>query len=366
MIKIKRVFFLLAAFSAACVANAASLQDLVSKSDLIVVGAVQTRTESEDEVRFDILVQRVLKGEQPPPVLHVTHAWKQVGVFLHRSSASPIDAELDGIWFLQKDATTWDVLPVRGPDGIIPDLFLPAVLSDSETATYAASTPVTDKVVLELGAALHSSNVQPEVLLQTLGGLDSGAVDKVVNDFLQSSNDAFHAVALSVLLDRGKLSGLQYLGSMWPGISKAEAKDHVIFALRESFRNTTPESTTALVGIATRSASSPDLRAAAIHALSAMHTKESVPFLASLLTSSDPNDQLQAIIGISSFANGCPAQTPANIASLEYMHFTNPSPYRNDQTIASFAFGPVESQRQAELAGFWSTWWTEHKADFSN
>jgi hypothetical protein len=110
--------------------------------------------------------------------------------------------------------------------------------------------------------------------------------------------------------------------------------------------------------------SASDLRAAIVWALKAMHTKESISFLASLLSSKDASERMNAVIGISSFANGCPAQTPANVASMEYMHFRNPSPYRTPETIAAFAFGPVTSEREAELVDFWTGWWNQNKAGF--
>jgi hypothetical protein len=75
---------------------------------------------------------------------------------------------------------------------------------------------------------------------------------------------------------------------------------------------------------------------------------------------------MNAIIGLSSFANGCPPQTPENLASMEYIQFKNPSAYRTEQTMGAFAFGPVESERESELAAFWSAWWDQHKAEIMN
>ncbi len=72
---------------------------------------------------------------------------------------------------------------------------------------------------------------------------------------------------------------------------------------------------------------------------------------------------MNAIIGLSSFANGCPPQTPSNAASLEYLQFRNPSPYRTPQTVANFAFGPVSPERQEELAKFWMSWWEANKTN---
>jgi HEAT repeat protein len=148
---------------------------------------------------------------------------------------------------------------------------------------------------------------------------------------------------------------------MWPSIRHDASKSFVIWALRNSFRDNTPVSVLQLAALANESLSSPDLRAAAVVALKAIHTQESLPFLASLLSSSDVSERVNAVIGLSSFANGCPMQTPQNVASMDYIQFKNPSPYRTAQTEAAFAFGPLDNERESELVAFWTDWWNQNK-----
>ena len=92
-------------------------------------------------------------------------------------------------------------------------------------------------------------------------------------------------------------------------------------------------------------------------ALAAIHTRETLPFLATLLTSSDSEERMKGVFGLSSFANGCPSQTPANVASMGYLQFSNPSPYRTPATIANFGFLSAPTVQEGQLVSFWLSWW---------
>ena len=95
-----------------------------------------------------------------------------------------------------------------------------------------------------------------------------------------------------------------------------------------------------------------------------MHTQETLSFLAGLLGSPDPYEQGRAVYGMSSFANGCPPQTPDNVKSLDYLVFKDPAPYRTKETVANFAFGGDDvagnSPGSKRLASFLLDWWNAH------
>jgi hypothetical protein len=344
--------------------NAAVVDDAISRADAIVIGTIDAGTETDQNVSFDLSVVRVLKGKDIPSRVHVSHAWIRRGITFP-SGPSAIDLPMHGVWLLTKTTgDTWDVLVVNGPDGILPNLCLPAAEQLPVPYQYSSSAAVVEKLVLEVGAGVQSAKIAPEQFLYSLGGLSSSAVDRILSDFLQSSSISFQTVGVSGLLSRNAPGSVSKLAKMWPVVRQSPNKSLIISALRDSFRDTSPESVQHLVVLANDPSSGQELRAAAIWALKAMHTKESVPFLASLLSSSDPGERVNAVIGLSSFANGCPVQTPANVASMEYMEFKKPSPYRTAETIAAFAFGPVDSERESELTAFWTGWWNEHKAGF--
>ena len=344
--------------------NAGVISDATSRADVVVVGSMSpTRTETADAVSFDLTVERVLKGGATPPMVHVEHAWKRKTLVLFSSPTIMNGDHSDGIWFLKRTAgSSWDLLTVNGPDGLLPSLYFPASVSIPTTYQYMSSASLTDKVALEVAAAVWVSGTNPEVLLHSLGSLDSSVIHGVLSDFLESEKPSFQAIGLSGLLTRGDQGAIAKLSQLWPSIREDASKFYVIAAIGNTFRDTTANSIQQLAAIADTSEADADLRNAIVKALSSIHSKEALPFLASLLTSEDSGERMSAVIGISSFANGCPIQTPANVASMDYIHFKNPSPYRTRQTIAAFAFGPVESERESELVAFWIDWWNQNKA----
>lgn len=344
--------------------KAAISDDIISKADIIVVGTIASGTETDQNVSFDLSVIRVIKGSDIPQLLHVSHDWIRRGVMV---PAGPIliDFHAPGIWLLKKaTGGSLDVLPGSEPDGILTNLCFPAVEQLPSAYQYPSSVSVAEKVVLEAGAGMQNSKIAPMQFLDSLGGINSPAVDRILTGFMQSPDLSFQVVGLSGLLGRNAPGSISKLAKMWPAIRDNHYTPLVISAVRNSFRDTSPESVQQLIAMANDPSSASDLRAAIVWALKAMHTKESISFLASLLSSKDASERMNAVIGISSFANGCPAQTPANVASMEYMHFRNPSPYRTPETIAAFAFGPVTSEREAELVDFWTGWWNQNKAGF--
>jgi hypothetical protein len=136
----------------------------------------------------------------------------------------------------------------------------------------------------------------------------------------------------------------------------------VITALRDVFRDPTPSSVQALAEFAEGLDASSELRPAAVRAQAAIHTKEALPFIAGLLQSSDPEERVRGVFGLSSFANGCPMQTPGNVVSMDYLQFKNPSPYRTQHTIAHFGFRRGPADQESESVAFWSNWWSKNKA----
>lgn len=354
---------LLASLATGLFIDAAVLDDKISKADAIVIGSTETRTETNQSVSFDLSVTRVIKGKEIPPRLHIIHAWSRRGIIFPTDSPA-IDRHIYGAWLLKRTEgdSNWDVLVGNGPDGMMPSLVLPAPEQLPQEYQYSSSASVTEKLVLEIGAGVQEAGAAPEQFLYSLGGLGSPAVDRVFSDFLQSSNISFQAVGISGLLSRNAPGSIATVARIWPSIRSDHAKEYVIDAIRNSFRDTAVESVQQLAALGNEPSSLPDLRPAAISALASIHTREAIPFLASLLSSPDSGERMSAIIGISSFASGCPPQTPANVASMEYIQFKSPSPYRTPQTIAAFAFGPVDSEREDELVAFWTDWWNENRA----
>jgi hypothetical protein len=127
------------------------------------------------------------------------------------------------------------------------------------------------------------------------------------------------------------------------------------------FRNAAPEAIQLLGEFSIDRTLPPSLREAAAQALSAMHTRESIPHLAKLLD--DPNPALRArdVVGISLFANGKGAQDPSGGPSMPHLNNPPPSAHRTEQTARYLGF---DSANETEWIAFWKAWWLKHQFDF--
>lgn len=364
MNKLTKIFVscLFACLAAHQVLGAADLRYVSSLAAAVVVGTVQNRTETADKVSFNLVVQRALKGgDLAAGTVLVTHPWRYRGILL--TPAKTTTAQSSGIWFLTPSNPGWDVLPVGGQDGIFTNLFLPANVSGIRQYTYDDSISVTEKVVYEMGDGIKEKGGDVLSQMHLLDYASTPATNKVLKDLLQHSSASVRSGALAALLMNSRPGTLQALVQNWPTFSDEVSQFWVLHALEQGFRDTSPASVAQLIAIAQDNASPPKLRAAAIYALRSIHTKETLPFFATLLSSADTNDQMDAVVAISSFANGCPPQTRSNLASMEYMMFENPSVFRNESTIANFAVGsPAEKQKLPTLVKFWTDWWARNQA----
>jgi hypothetical protein len=88
----------------------------------------------------------------------------------------------------------------------------------------------------------------------------------------------------------------------------------------------------AAVGALGRIASDANMQACVAEALDRIHTRDTLPFLAQLLDSSDPKAREYAIGGMSRFVDNLPIQTPSNILNGKSLVPQGPAPYRTADT----------------------------------
>jgi hypothetical protein len=341
-------------------AYSANLGYLTANSDATVVGSITSRVEGPTQVSFTLVVGRVLIGSLSEGLsLSVVHPW--AGSF--RGADRTIPETLVGIWFVRRSSPGhWDVLPARPSAGVrvMTGLFLPATASLPSSGAYAygPGTPPLDAVCYETASGVQSTGGDPEMLRDAYSGMNSAVVQSVLSGYLASTNAAFQAVGLAGMLERQSSGAVQQLAQMWPSVSSDPHGSDVLSALRDSWRD--PSGVTQLASLISTRSPGDQLRAVATRALAAIHTKEALPFLAGLLGSTNPDDQIQAILGLSSFANGCPMQTRANTSSLAYLICDGPSAYKTPETVANFGFRPGQPGQEEGLVSFWSAWWMAH------
>jgi HEAT repeat protein len=264
----------------------------------------------------------------------------------------------------QAQGLNWDAIQLGVPGGSFYSLYWPAVAILPQKYQYGLSaTSLSDSVVYEIGAGFKSlPNAKPRFFLDATRGINSAAEIAVLQDFANSPSTDFQLVALEGLLARGQSGTLTVLQQSLPLLAANPQANSVVFrALKDSFRSTDPATVQQLAALAGASAVSPDFRQAAISALAAVHTREALPFLASLLQSQDPEERMKGVFGLSSFANNMPAQTPEGMPKLAFLQMPASGPYQTKQTRANFVPGRMSSpDKEQALVTFWEAWWSQH------
>jgi hypothetical protein len=128
--------------------------------------------------------------------------------------------------------------------------------------------------------------------------------------------------------------------------------------LLSSFRSTDPDVIAALGVVANDPDAHPSLQAAAAMALRAVHTRETLPYLALLLDTPDLARQIDGVFGLSGFANGFDIQTPGNTASMGWLNNSRPTAYTTVETMDHLLLSfTTDSVKRDEMVSFWKAWW---------
>ena len=347
------LFTLLAAFGA----QGFPLDVLAAHADAIVVASAAQTVIGSGDVSYTLNIVRTFKGSIQPPTITVIHSLTNMQ-FANLAPGSV------GLWFLtQTTSGTWDAL-VSNPFGghLASGLFLPASAAiPTGSFAYGPTTPMVDALVYEVAAGIQNTPSDPVIMRGAVDRMDTPAVEAVMSAYLASADLGFKCIGLVLGLERGLPGVTQQFSQAAIQISGDRHAYDVIQALRDSWRDPTPAAVTQIVSLAVAAPPGTPIRAAAIRALAAIHSQETIAFLGSLLSSSDSSEQERAIYGISAFANGCPIQTRANATSLTYLTQCNrSSAYSTPDTWANFTFGPAPSDRMSASGAFWQGWWSSH------
>jgi hypothetical protein len=347
-----------------------SVLNLEQNADLIVVGAVSGISQAGPTTTFSLLVSRVLKGDSNLSGNFISVGWMaadpstpQVGVAAAAGGT--------GIWFLQGASGAWALLPVVQGSVPLAMTYFPAPSGPILSAyNYDASATLSDKVAAELGSAIESGG---GAYTFQLYALQYGLLDKLNSPYTSvlyqristSTSIAQQIIGLSGLIRGGSAGALSSAIQAVPAyVGYPKENGILLLSVRDYFRAVDANSIAVLGQTAVDSANpNSALREAVAHALAAIHTTATLPYLATLLGDEDVNLQAEAVGGIGSFANGLPIQTSAGVPSLAYLQFPASAPYMNVGTKANFALGPQAIGRNgASYLSFWGQWWLQNRA----
>jgi hypothetical protein len=225
-----------------------------------------------------------------------------------------------------------------------------------------------DKVLLEAGAAMFEDlRADPRgsglsfLVWKTAQGHDSPSVRQLFRQFANSANPAVKALGIAELVRRGDSSALHQLEAETAVLAEASESTLIVHSLA-MVRDSNPETIRALSRLAASGSKIEGLNLAAARALRSMHTEQTLPYLASLLDSDDPNMRAEGVLGLSFYANGVPIVGQGGTPGMSFLRVRKPTKYTTKETREYLGFDPT---RENEFIAFWRDWWLRHRNELS-
>jgi hypothetical protein len=299
-------------------------------------------------------VERVLKGA----------VWPGMAISISRPRMRPFSPSLPsghartqsghGIIFLQRTATrSWSILSVvNGGVGEEGAYFHtssnppPAIRKVAARTLPQRASPL-DRVFAELVVATEAGEILPFDLVEDFSVSPSPVLSAAFARFLSNKDPRLVAIGVRGSIASGDPACILALKRNHAALSSNWAWPSLLNEIRFSDLNTGQRAIQILGQVATDRTVDADLRIAVADALARMHTQQSLPYLAALL--SDPNSTLRGtgVGGMSSFAN--------NVLIGSHEPAPGAWPYRTSETIAHIGFDPSQ-------ASYWQNWWTQNKS----
>jgi hypothetical protein len=347
--------------------------DLGQDADLVVVGSASAGSQAGSVISFALQVARVVKGDATLTGGRLSVDW-DLGTGIPRTMTAAAAVGGNGLWFLRRSGGKWELLPAMEGDVAFADAFFAAPLEPLSSAySYSTSATIVDSVASETAFAIE--NAPPDSF--RLQYLHMGPLDRFNSPVIQL---LYQRLASSTATDK-RILGLagQIRGGSAAALSMASqgASSFAGLALENGvllqsvqawFRAVDPASVGVLghVAVDAENGNLPFRRAAAF-ALAAIHTKEALPYLATLMTDADPELRAESVRGLGSFANGLPVQTMAGVPSLAHLQPQPNSPYRTEDTITHHPLNiQFIEENESTYLTFWKAWWQTNRAALEN
>jgi hypothetical protein len=365
------VGLLLAAGNARAAGFPRSLQYLQQTADLVVVGTASVGAVAGTAITFSVQVQRVVVGDGgvTGKAIPVTWNWEAGDPRTIAYAAKNVAGT--GLWFLTRSENGWVLLPLMQGASSFQDAYFPEPPGPISSAySYAPRASPADAVASEVGAVIESAGCGAG----RLGYLHKGALDQLNSPVIQvlyqrlagSTATCMQALGLAGQIRGGDTTALRTAAQAASSFEASALENGVLLAsLQHWFRAADPASVGILGKIVVDSEhGSLPFRRAAAFALAAIHTKEALPYLSTLMEDEDPELRAESVRGLGSFANGLPVQTMAGTPSLSYLQSQPNSPFRtaNTEMHTPMNMEFLEKNESTYLA-FWKAWWqTNHAA----
>ena len=337
-----------------------SLAILTTQAEAIVVGAVQTM-ETNATIDATISVERVLKGTVTSGT-SISIRWTYP--ITHGEPGPPGSALVSsghGVFFLQHNSDgAWSLLPASWGDSRWEDTYIPTPPSvpSGVTAVASASLPpaasALDRVMLEMAVAVEAGAPMPFDLIAAFRQSHSPVLAAAFTRLVSNNDPYLRSIGLRGAVVGGDPSVPLTIRQNYTSLSGGAGWLDLVQEIKFYYVNTKVAAVQNLGKVATDTGVGLDLRIATAVALARMHTQQSLPYLASLLSDSNPTLKTAAVGGLASFANNVPIGSHEPAAG--------PWRYRTDDTIAHSAFdeGTIERQESYYIS-YWKGWWQQNQ-----
>lgn len=335
------------------------LDRLVNSADGIVVAAMVQQADGSSSLQIPLEVKKVFKGDiaqgsivyvAPPPELRTIPKGQ---------------ARVQGVWFLKRIDAEWTAMPTSAGDIAFPDLLYQTEPADTVgLANTQANATALDRVILELSGSILSG--KQLTLLEAMLGTRSAVARELYSTAARSANASVRGFGLAGLIrenDPSSISQLEQEATRQPALQNDAS---ILVSVQELYRSPALTGIQALGRIALSKKHSDALRVGAANALMAIHSKDSVAFLATLLDDPSPEMRFRGLFGLASFANGFPIQTPQSIASMSYLTPEAPGwKYRSGETMRHVPSVDAFRADEPSYMKFWKDWWSRVRHEFA-
>ena len=327
-----------------------------NRADAVVVGEVKSGPQTGNSLVLTIV--RTIKGELSPGAA--------IGISTSTSACqSQATAGQFGLWYLSKTGSQWAPLPPGTNNSKMPCwVALSKNGSPAGMNSAAISLNYSDRIAIEIVTSLLA-DARP-LNLHILGSKLQEIEDSTVLPELYRQLRGNPDLDLRFLGLIGLLRGPQGTSAL------AEIADNVELIPKSrtgicpaiwGIRNSDPAAVRSLGRIAV--SPDPGVQGCAAAALSFIHTQETLPFLATLLDSNEPQTRTWAVWGFSKFVNNIPIVPPNPNIPGTGLGPQGPTPYRTPETDKHSPGAHAGTVDAAGDVQFWKLWWAGTKGKLS-
>jgi hypothetical protein len=340
-------------------AQQARYPDMTQQADAIVVGKLRA-AESTASENLQLLVDRMIKGL---PVVGQTLNIIAPGVRLRRAPGQPWGDY--GIWFLRSTGTgEWTIIRVTGSKDFESACYrLPEGTASQHASTVDGNPPLPlDVVLAELTSAAETFDpfgFEFALIVDNFQHMPpSDSLTATYQRMSQSTKVAVKALG-TVGLFRDDAASLEQIPvdpailDRLPVIVRAPLISNI-----RAVRDPSPATIAALGRMITTRTIAIGIRICAAESFAKIHTKETLPLIATLLDADDAELRNWAFSGFSRFVNNLPIEKGGMVTNMAWMQPQGPAPYRTKETDGHISDVGVPLERHAEYTSFWKAWWS--------